>query len=858
MLGPYRITAPIGAGGMGEVYRAHDTRLERDVAVKVLSRTLVGDAEAMRRFEQEARAAGMLNHPNILAIYDIGVEGDQRYIVSELLEGESLRARIREGPIPPRRALDYGAQLARGLAAAHERGIIHRDLKPENVFITRDGHVKILDFGLVKLVGPRLPAAPAGDTEPTLVGAHTEPGRIMGTVGYMAPEQIRGNPGDALSDIFSFGAILYEMLAGRPPFRGDSPIETLNAVLKDDPTDFFELNLRIPAALDRIVRHCLEKKPEERFQSARDLAFDLGSLSGLTSKMVYTGPGWRIDARSLVKPLLIAAAILLAAGAGYLVGQRYGRMAPPAFHRLTYRGGTIYNARFGPDGQTVFFGARWGSSPVTVFSARPDSPESRDLQFGVADILAVSRTGQLALSLNRRPTGYIRYSGTLAQVPIAGGAPRQILDDVEDADWSPDGRLAIVRTVAGRCRLEYPIGVVLYDTLGWISAPRFNPRGDTIAFVDHPFINDDRGTIATVTIADRARRTLTAEAQSIEGLAWRPKGDEIWFAAERDGTARALRAVSLRGRERTVATSAGPLSLHDIAPDGRALVSRDLVRAGIMSVASGSSAPAEAGRSTRDLSWLDYSVVRDLSADGRTIIFSESGEAGGAIFGVYLRHTDGDSAVRLGDGTTESLSPDGRWVLSIPRNQTPAQIVMLPTGAGQPRAVTRDAINHRNARWFPDGRRILFQGNEAGRAPRLWVQPVDGGPPRPVTPENVLGTQVTPDNRAVLGRAADRNYYLYPVAGGPARPVPALRRSDVPIRFTPDGGSVFVATFGKIPAMVTKVDLASGARTPWLEVMPADPAGLSNVGPIFVTPDGGRSVYSYTRVLSDLYLVDLR
>src|SRR5881394_3017297 len=329
LLGPYKIVAPIGAGGMGEVYRAQDTRLERDVAVKVLSGTLVNDAEALRRFEQEARAAGMLNHPNILAIYDIGVEGEQRYIVSELLEGQSLRARIREGPIPARRALDYAAQLARGIAAAHERGIIHRDLKPENVFITRDGHVKILDFGLVKLVGQRLPATQqSSDTEPTLIPGHTEPGRIMGTVGYIAPEQIRGLPGDALSDIFAFGAILYEMLAGRPAFRGESPIETLNAILRDDPLDFFELSLRIPAALDRIVRHCLEKKPEDRFQSARDLAFDLGSLSGLTSKMVYTGPRWRLNLRALAIPAIVTAAALAALVAGYVIGQRNGQLPP--------------------------------------------------------------------------------------------------------------------------------------------------------------------------------------------------------------------------------------------------------------------------------------------------------------------------------------------------------------------------------------------------------------------------------------------------------------------------------------------------------------------------------------------------
>src|SRR5205085_2429373 len=289
--------------------------LGRDVAIKVLTHVAIEDQERLQRFEQEARATGILNHPNLLTIYDVGREGGTPYIVSELLEGETLRERLGRGALAPRRAVDAALQIAQGLAAAHERGIIHRDLKPENIFLTRDGHVKILDFGLVKLVGQRVPSAQAGETEPTLIPGHTEPGRIMGTVGYMAPEQIRGQPGDALSDIFAFGAILYEMLAGRPAFRGESPIETLNAILRDDPPDFFELSLRIPAALDRIVRHCLEKKPEDRFQSARDLAFDLGSLSGLTSKMVYTGPRWRLSLRALAVPLVIVAALGAAVGA---------------------------------------------------------------------------------------------------------------------------------------------------------------------------------------------------------------------------------------------------------------------------------------------------------------------------------------------------------------------------------------------------------------------------------------------------------------------------------------------------------------------------------------------------------------
>jgi Tol biopolymer transport system component len=853
MLGPYRIVAAIGAGGMGEVYRAHDTRLGRDVAVKVLSRSLTHDPDSLRRFEQEARAAGMLNHPNILAIYDIGTEGEQRYIVSELLEGESLRARLREnGAIPARKATDYASQLARGLAAAHERGIVHRDLKPENVFLTRDGHVKILDFGLVKLMTPRVPggAGSADEHAPTLPTTPTEPGRLLGTVGYMAPEQVRGNPGDHRSDIFSFGAILYEMLSGRQAFRGESPIETLNAILKDDPPDFFELGLRVPAVLDRIARHCLEKNPDERFQSARDLAFDLGALSGLTSQIISSPRLRGVEWRRLWRPIAIISALTLAALGAFLVGRHYGTQPPPAFHRLTYRTGTIENARFAPDGQTVFYGARWNGMPVEIFSVRGDSPESRALGLGTADILSVSRNGQLAISLRRHPIGYLRATGVLAQVPIDGGAPRELLEDVEAADWAPDGRsLAVIRSGGGHSRLEFPIGKVLYETVGWISSPRFSPRGNALAFVDHPFLNDDRGSVMLVDLRSGARTTIGHEWQSISGLAWVPDGREIWFAGEDGASARSIRAVTLDGDSRLVAASAGALALEDIAPDGRALITRQNQRAGIMAMIDADAQP-------RDLSWFDFSIVRDLSADGKTIAFSESGEAGGSIYGVYVRSIDGSPAVRLGDGTTESLSPDGKWVLSIPRNRNPAQIVMLPTGPGEPRAVTHDKINHRTARWFPDGRRILFQGNAPGEASRIWVQDVAGGAPRAVTPQNVVGTQVTPDATRILGLAPNRHFYFYPVAGGAPQPVPTLQFGDVPVRFSSDGKSVFVATFGKIPALLSKVDLATGERMVWREAMPPDPAGLINVGPIFVTPDGRTTVYSYTRLLCDLFVLD--
>ncbi|HEV7923337.1 MAG TPA: protein kinase [Thermoanaerobaculia bacterium] len=850
-LGPYEILAQIGAGGMGEVYRALDTRLGRQVAVKVLSRSYTNDAEATRRFEQEARAAGMLNHPNIVSLYDIGSEGPIRYIVSELLQGESMRQRIRQGPIPARKAVDYAVQVARGLAAAHEKGIIHRDLKPENLFITRDGQVKILDFGLVKLIGGHHEGPAVDEHAITLAGTPTEPGRLLGTVGYMAPEQIRGQSGDHRSDLFAFGAILFEMVSGRQAFRGDSPIETLNSILKDEPPEFYELDVRIPSALERVIRHCLEKNPDERFQSARDLAFDIGAMSGLTSQVISYPRLLRMRARHVLRLLAFAAIATLALGAAYWFGTRRGQAPPPTFQRLTFRGGTLLNARFGPDGQTIFYGARWGGNPVAVYTARPDSPESRDLGFSGADLLAVSTTGQLAISLRRHPIGYLRYSGTLARVPITGGAPREVLDDVEAADWHPDGeQLAIVRMIGGRSRVEFPIGKVLYSTVGWISHPRFRPDGKSLAFIDHPFLNDDRGAVALVPVKGGEKRALTPEYQAIEGLAWSADGDRLWFGADRNDSGRSISTVDLRGHSRVITNGTDALWLHDVDREGRALVSHQSVRAGIMAILPGET-------KERDLSWLDYSVARDLSADGKTVLFSESGEAGGSIFGIYTRSTDGSTpAIRLGEGTTEGLSPDGKWVLSISRNQQPPQVMMLPIGAGQPRAITRDRINHRNARWFPDGRHILFQGNEPGKGPRLWVQAIDGTPPRAISPENVSGHLVTADGRRVLGRDAERQWHFYPVDGGQPEPVPALHGPDVPIRFTSDGRSVYVGSFGRVPAVLYKVDLATGRREVAREAMPADPSGLINVGPILTTADGSTAIYSYTRLLSDLYLMD--
>ncbi len=418
-LGPYEIVSAIGAGGMGEVYRARDTRLKREVAIKVLPASFSSDPQRLHRFEQEAIAAGALNHPNILAVYDIGQQDGSPYIVSELLDGATLRERLRSGPLPIRKAVDYAQQIASGLAAAHDRGIVHRDLKPENVFVTNDGRVKILDFGLAKLTRSD------GLEDQTLTQTiQSDPGTVMGTVGYMSPEQVRGKPADARSDLFSFGAILYEMLSGKRAFHGESAAETMSAIVKEEPPELTETNRNVPPALERIVRHCLEKNPAERFHSAHDLAFDLEALTGIsTVPSDVLKPSAR--KRAWLLPGLVAV-LALALGAAFLLGRTTRSLSKPEFHQVTFRSGTVYRARFAHDGTSILYSAAWEGNPTELFTTRSGSVESRPLADTVV-VAAISSKDQVAVLLNPRflPAGSVPLvEGTLALLPIEGGAPR--------------------------------------------------------------------------------------------------------------------------------------------------------------------------------------------------------------------------------------------------------------------------------------------------------------------------------------------------------------------------------------------------------------------------------------------------
>jgi serine/threonine protein kinase/Tol biopolymer transport system component len=848
-LGRYEIRAFIGAGGMGQVYRAHDTSLGRDVAIKSLPPVYLSP-DRLRRFEQEARATSALNHPNILAIFDIGTFENAPFVVSELLEGETLRERLDHGPLPARKAIEYAKQIGRGLAAAHEKGIVHRDLKPENIYLTDSGHVKILDFGLAKLVEPVLSDDELSQVETKHL--QTEPGVVLGTAGYMSPEQVRGNPADPRSDIFSFGAVLYEMVVGVRPFRGDSSVETMNAILKEEapPIPLLERGVSIP--LQRIITHCLEKQPQDRFQTARDLVFNLDSITDTSSidssLSLSTMAAPVVAKRSWLKwaVTVVIGAVLF--GAVFFAGRYTASTTLPTYKQLTFRRGSIYTARFTSDGRGIFFSAAWDGNPPDVSFMRAESPDVQTLGLPSTQLLSVSATGEMAVLLNGNYLFHLINVGTLARMPLAGGIAREMLENVQEADWGPDGSaLAVVRFDKTYNHLEYPIGKTLYKTAGYISSPRVSPKGDRVAFLDHPVHGDSRGTV-TVVDSNGQVKSLTGEWQDESGLAWSSTGDEIWFTASKTGEAQALYAVTMSGKQRILLRAPISMKLQDISPNGEVLLTSNQESTPVIGLASGET-------KERDLSWLSSVRIRDLSPDGTSFIFNESGEGSGTNYALYLRKTDGSPAVRLGDGHGHGRSPDGKWVISVLSD--PPQIILLPTGAGQAKQLERFGIEQYGygAAWLPDGKSIVFVAKEKGHALRTYVQDIAGGPPRPVTPEGITGYLVSPDGKFLLGRDTSDKKSLYPLAGGNPLSIPGLEDEDRVIRWAGDADSLYIFRDRERPTRIYKLNRSTGRKDLVREIMPRDPAGLLGTISVLLTPDGKGCVYAFTRRLSDLYLV---
>jgi eukaryotic-like serine/threonine-protein kinase len=843
LVGHYRVLEKIGAGGMGEVFRARDERLGRDVALKLIRPASSDNPDHRRRFEQEARAAAALNHPNILAIYDVGFEGTVPYIVSELLEGQNLRQRLLAGSIPARESADYALQVAHGLTAAHERLIVHRDLKPENLFLTTDGRVKILDFGVAKLQAPS-----NGNPSIESMTTVTKHGSMIGTVAYMSPEQLRGKPVDHRSDIFSFGAILYEMLTGSRAFRGETEVDTMTAVLREEPNPS-DLEIgTIPAGYQDIVKHCLEKDPENRFQSAKDLAFALQTFSGSSSFRAASRKTKNIAPHALLWTLVgvLAVATMVLAVTQLL----HTPAALPAYRRLTFEAGTVYSARFAPDGQSIVYSAAWNAKPIQLFSTVGNSLLAQPLNLSDASLLAVSRNNELAVVLHGTHNGQLEtVGGMLARAPLAGGSPKELLADVRGADWDAQGNLAVVNDVDGHARLEYPIGKVLYQSGGWISNIRFSPLADRIAFMDHPGLWDNRGTVCVVDLAGHVRR-LTEEWESEQGLAWHPNGKEVWFTAVEKGTNLNLQAVTLSRQVRTVLNLPMGITLEDIAPDGSVLVSLNSKRLAMAFSTLGSKEDVE-------LSWHDWNVAKDISRDGQFVLFEDASEAAGPGYAVALRKLDGTLPVRLGDGSAGGLSPDGKWAISVSTSQ-PQQVTLLPIGAGQPRSVDIRGLEHIQtgwARFLADGQRLITNGNEQGRSTRCYLLDLAGAKPKAVTPEGSVCGPSSPDNRFVVGVGPNSVVTIYPIGDGSSRQIPRLEAGFLPVQWSNDGSVLYGYHTGELPSRIYKVAIDSGKQTIVQELRPGVPAGVVNVAPVQVSRDGTRFAYSYNQTLSVLYLI---
>jgi len=834
-LGPYEVVELIGAGGMGEVYRARDTRLGRDVAIKVLPAEVSNDAAALARFDREARALAALSHPHIAALHDMGEHEGTHYLVMELLAGETLASRLRRGALPEKDALRIGKEIAEALGAAHQHGVVHRDVKPGNVMLTRSG-VKLLDFGLARL--QRQPGPPGETVTTTGLGE----GVLAGTLPYMAPEQVRGQAADARSDIFALGAVLYEMLSGRRAFAGATAADTMTAILTQGPAELSQRGLSVSASMERMVRRCLEKDPEERFQSARDVAFALETESGASrSRIEPAAATERPRRRWLVAATAVGLSLLLAGvGVGLLYGRRLGERRLPKITQLTFRRGLIDRARFTADGKTVVYSAFWDGNPPEIFTTRVEGPESRSLDLPPARLMSVSCTGELAILLKAPGDFSDVTTGTLARVPLVGGEPRRVLDDVLEADWSPDGReLAVVRRVRGEFQLEYPIGNVLVRPFS-ASHIRVSPGGDRVAA-----IRDDQDAIV---LYDRSGRKTTMQTPfSVHTHAW-ASDDSFWLTAHAEGSS--IWWGRPNSRPRQVYRSIGPALIQDASIDGRLLVHHGFERLGMKA-----KAPGEEGE--RELGVFMFSYAVDLSADGSQALILEGNAPGTPAALTYIRPTRGGPPVRLGEGTPLALSPGGTWAL-VASPDRPPRLILTSTGPGEPRTLPPDRFERIESAWFLDEGRVLINGSRGGQRSRGLLVDLSGGEPRPVTPEGIVSVRGSYRDGTVIGVASDGTLARYPLRGGDPQPMTARVPSGaVPLRASGDGRSLFVGREDyAMPYWVDRLDLTTGGLTPWKALRPEDATGVVDTNAVTITADGEAYAYSCGRYFQDLYLVE--
>ncbi|HEV8196800.1 MAG TPA: protein kinase, partial [Gemmatimonadales bacterium] len=801
------------------------------------------------RFLTEIKTTAHLQHPHILPLFDSGAADSFLFYVMPFVEGESLRDRLnREKQLPIPDAVRIASEVAGALDYAHRHGIIHRDIKPENILL-HDGRALVADFGIA------LAASSAG-------GRMTETGMSLGTPHYMSPEQAMGDRElTARSDVYALGAMTYEMLLGEPPFTGPTAQSIVAKVMTEKPAGLIARRERIPPAVEATVLTALEKLPADRFATAKEFGEALASSSFTRAGASSLPHGDTASSRGLGawirNPWSWAALAGLAALAATMVIRAGGSasVARVVYTPKTFRPEGIFSARFAPDGQTIVFSSTGETGTVShLFVVRPDYPAAEPLGSDSTHLLSISSTGMLAVVTGAQYLGHRLFEGTLATLPLGGGAPREVLARVRDADWSPDGTaMAVIRTVDKDDRLEYPIGTVLSRSAGYLSDVRVSPTGDHVAYFEHPSKYDDRG---TVVIVDRTGRVISRSGiyWSIEGLAWRRDGSAVLFSGTdgSNGTYTNLTVYTLdrHNTVRLVLSSAGGLTLQDAAANGRLLVTRDDQPYRLFLGDVGSA-------EERELGWQDVSTGPVLSGDGKLLSFSDQGITGGLTYSVLLRKTDGAAAARLGEGQPLAFSPDGRSMLVMVQT-TPAKLMLYPTGPGEPRQLDQGqfvSLSYKDGGLFADGKRYFVCGAMAQQASRCWVGGIPGEALKPVTPEGTLKATLSPDGERVVAQVGD-SFGIYLVSGGAGRRARGLLPTDVLARWSPDGRELWVWHEEGVAIRVDRLDPESGRRTLLTMITPRERAGTRQLGTLTLADDARRYAYVQIRYTSSLFVVN--
>jgi WD40 repeat protein len=860
-LGPYLVLAPLGEGGMGEVWKARDTRLDREVAVKVLSPAFANAPDRVLRFAREARLLAQLRHPAIAALHSFEEVDGRPLLVMELAEGETLAERIAAGPLPPAEALSIARQIGEALEEAHEKGIVHRDLKPANVKVSSDGKVKLLDFGLAKAWAVEPASGVLSGDEPSLVtqtSDQTTPGAVVGTVSYMAPEQARGRPVDKRADIWAFGVVLFEMLTGQRLFSRETPSDVVVAVLTHEP-DWSLLPEGTSAGVRRLLRRCLSRDLRNRLHDIADARLELTeadaapSIPSAPSAPAFPAAVSRPPERSrAVRAALVATLVVVAAAGSAFVATRRARTEPPLFRNLTWSHGDVFSARLTPDGENVVYSAAFDGRPLALYTARVDAIESRPLDLPAGDVVGISRKAEMALLTSRRNVGSWKRVGTLTKASLSGGSPKPILEDVFAADISPDGTaFAVVRAGIPGQQLEYPIGRVVHRSRGWISHPRISPDGQRVAFFDHDVDGDDLGSVSILGRDGRVAR-LSSQLDYSQGLAWSPSGEEVWASSYRVEEGALLQAFSPSRPPRVLLRVPSTVRILDAGSDGRVLMTYDDTHVELEGRLAGDAA-------MRSYSWWRASFVTGISHDGA--LFSGDGamslEKGGSA--AFYRRAGGSPPVRLGAGFSAGVSPDGSWVFLTPASGRGTRFQAVPTGPGEPRSYELGPVEAlvsgtRVLSFSEDGSLLAFTGTTGGSDLRgFLLDRKGGGAARPVTPEGVDEVLLSPDGRSVAGVVRGKGVWVFPVATADGAPVAGTTKSDLPVAWESSSRALFVWDRG-IPLRVFRVDLVTGRRTLAMEVSPLDPNGVL-YGHVRFTPDLAHFLFRFRRHTSYLAVV---